>query len=45
MPVPDRNRRIVVPAGCTEWNDEGTATVPDAGVKETHELIVNGWPR
>jgi hypothetical protein len=34
---------LVLPAGSAEWNDEGTQTVPDAGVTETLELIVNGW--
>jgi creatinine amidohydrolase len=30
--------------GPYQWNDEGMQTVWDAGVKETRELIENGWP-
>jgi hypothetical protein len=42
MPVPDSDWPLVLPVGSAEWNDEGTQTVPDAGAKETHKLIVNG---
>jgi hypothetical protein len=43
MPVPDSDWPLVLPVGSAEWNDEGTQTVPDDGVRETLELIVNGW--